>query len=586
MPEFINIDHASGLHGAAASLIGGRNENQDTFLVGETPLGLLVIVCDGMGGGPAGKTASTLAAQEMLRLACEATPDMDPAEVLRAIVDGANRELLRAVDADPALRGMGTTCVALIINGGKGYIVHVGDSRCYQIRDGKAVFRTADHSLVAELVRKGTITEEQARNSNYSNVITRAIGGDTQLTPEVDIVDLRPADRFALMSDGVWGAAEESRLVAALAAEGDVPAIVEHVVTAVDAIGLENGGGHDNLTLALIELPPVMTLVTPEEMPAEAPEEAESEWQVSDEADPASSYVIQEETPLKPEEATPPSKTPAKPDSNPSQTPLEAPSSSDAGLKPADSLTPDSEDNNNSRKRRKSTGWWIFAACAAVVVMVLLISNIYLYFNPVKRSQRAQAETVQPADTILNDSISDVTRDESTDEGVDNLNKDNDRNPAVDPALARDGQDAIHSPQLTGHNANYPDALNVDNVRDLIPGSNSGGASGKYPLDYIKNIISDLQALRDEKGRQLKKDEPGFNERLEERKRKVNAIVQKLQECRRKVPEENKVIKQKITYVEKNLPKSSAANIDANHGYPTADAIKDINYYLNLLNQI
>lgn len=262
-PQFQQINHPSGIVGAVASRIGGRAENQDSFLVSDTPLGLLVAVCDGMGGGPAGKTASMLAAQALADTLAGAEPGMDPADVLRVAVKNANKAVTDATVERPELRGMGTTCVAVLVNSGKGYVVHVGDSRCYQIRGKKMEFRTTDHSYVAELVRRGTLTEEDARNSDFSNVITRAIGASEKVEPEVDIVRVAPRDRFALMSDGIWGALPEDALVAALAEDDDVADIVAELAVSVDRIGENKGGGHDNLTLALIELPGVETVGGP-----------------------------------------------------------------------------------------------------------------------------------------------------------------------------------------------------------------------------------------------------------------------------------------------------------------------------------
>lgn len=120
---------------------------------------------------------------------------------------------------------------------------------------GAAVFRTADHSYVGELVRRGTMSEEDARTSRYSNVITRAIGAGTEVIPEVDHVDYKPGDRFALMSDGIWGSMPEPQLVVLLCSDEDPAELVVDVAERVDAIGVNKGGGHDNLTLAVVDIP-------------------------------------------------------------------------------------------------------------------------------------------------------------------------------------------------------------------------------------------------------------------------------------------------------------------------------------------
>lgn len=249
------ISDSSGVRGSVESLIGGRQENQDSYGMAETRLGMLVAVCDGMGGGPAGKTASSIATQAIIDYVSGASADGNPASVLEDAVVSANEAILAAVSDDPALKGMGTTCVCVLIVKSRAYIVHVGDSRCYHLRGNNVIFRTSDHSYVGELVRRGTMTEEDARTSRYSNVITRAIGAGTDISPEVDEVTWRPGDRFALMSDGIWGTMPEPRLVSLLAERSDPATLVPDIAARVDALGKNNGGGHDNLTLALVDLP-------------------------------------------------------------------------------------------------------------------------------------------------------------------------------------------------------------------------------------------------------------------------------------------------------------------------------------------
>lgn len=249
------ISDSSGIRGSVESLIGGRQENQDSYGMAETRLGMLVAVCDGMGGGPAGKTASSIATQAIIDYVSGASADGNPASVLEDAVVSANEAILAAVSDDPALKGMGTTCVCVLIVKSRAYIVHVGDSRCYHLRGNNVIFRTSDHSYVGELVRRGTMTEEDARTSRYSNVITRAIGAGTDISPEVDEVTWRPGDRFALMSDGIWGTMPEPRLVSLLAERSDPATLVPDIAARVDALGKNNGGGHDNLTLALVDLP-------------------------------------------------------------------------------------------------------------------------------------------------------------------------------------------------------------------------------------------------------------------------------------------------------------------------------------------
>ena len=192
--------------GFAESRIGGRPENQDSYGYKETSLGFLLTVCDGMGGGPGGKTASSIAVQEIITGVDEANEDEEVANIIIKAIRRANMAVIEAGNENPSLQGMGSTATVLLLSEKSAFVAHVGDSRVYQIRGGKKIFRTYDHSMVFELVKQKVITEEQARLSAQSNVITRALGMLPDL--EVDIVE-RPyikGDRFVLCSDGIHGA--------------------------------------------------------------------------------------------------------------------------------------------------------------------------------------------------------------------------------------------------------------------------------------------------------------------------------------------------------------------------------------------
>ncbi len=238
----------------AESRIGGRRENQDSYGWANTPLGYLVTVCDGMGGGPGGKTASTIAVREIISGVAEADTDEEVENVLIKAVRRANMAIIEAGTANPALRGMGSTATVLLLSEQSAYVAHVGDSRVYQIRGGEKVFRTFDHSMVFELVSEGIITEEQARLSAESNVITRALGIKPDLEVDVTQVSFERGDRFVLCSDGIHGVLPEEELLKLFANKKRAPrALVGDVATLVDKIGHDAGGGHDNLTLAVVE---------------------------------------------------------------------------------------------------------------------------------------------------------------------------------------------------------------------------------------------------------------------------------------------------------------------------------------------
>ncbi len=240
--------------GFAESRIGGRAENQDSYGYKETPLGFLLTVCDGMGGGPGGKTASSIAVEEIITGIDEANDDEEISNIIIKAIRRANMAVIEAANENPSLAGMGSTATVLLLSEQSAFIAHVGDSRIYQIRGGRKIFRTYDHSMVFELVKQKVITEEQARLSAQSNIITRALGMKPDL--EVDIVE-RPyvkGDRFVLCSDGIHGSMPEKELLKMLGNRKiSLGALVDDISTCVDNLGRTNGGHHDNMTLAIVE---------------------------------------------------------------------------------------------------------------------------------------------------------------------------------------------------------------------------------------------------------------------------------------------------------------------------------------------
>lgn len=124
------------LRGIAVSKQGGRPENQDDVGWVDTPLGFLAVVCDGMGGGPGGKTASYIAKNVFLTEMVNASPQASRVEALKRAVSKANDALYQKMDEVPSLKGMGSTLVAVLISEQSALVTHLGDSRCYQIRDG------------------------------------------------------------------------------------------------------------------------------------------------------------------------------------------------------------------------------------------------------------------------------------------------------------------------------------------------------------------------------------------------------------------------------------------------------------------
>ena len=257
------------------SRIGGRAENQDCAIAPDTPYGTLVVVCDGMGGGKAGASASTTVVQAMAQYVRQAHPGQPAEQVLTQAVMHAHGLLRQTVCQHPELLGMGTTCVAALLTSTQAAIVHVGDSRCYLMRSGSVVFRTADHSVVGEMVRKGELTDDDARRATNANVITRALGIADRLEPEANLVVLCPGDRLALCTDGLWNAYPEAELQQLLAAPQPVDALLPAIMDGAEQRAILRGDEHyDNLTLALVQLEgtaatPVQQDVAPSQQDAE-----------------------------------------------------------------------------------------------------------------------------------------------------------------------------------------------------------------------------------------------------------------------------------------------------------------------------
>lgn len=240
--------------GYAESRIGGRSENQDSYGSAETLYGFVVTVCDGMGGGPGGKTASSIAVNEIINGIKEGNPDDTASNIIIKAIRRANLAIIAQGQEMPTLKGMGSTCTVLLINEECATVAHVGDSRVYQLRGKSKVFRTFDHSMVFDLVRQKVITEEQARLSAQSNVITRALGIKPDIEVDVAVLPYDSGDRFVLTTDGIHGSVAETVLIDMVSdRKHALGTVTDEIATTIDGKGRSEGGGHDNLTIAIVE---------------------------------------------------------------------------------------------------------------------------------------------------------------------------------------------------------------------------------------------------------------------------------------------------------------------------------------------
>jgi serine/threonine protein phosphatase PrpC len=248
-----------------------------SFLLG--PLGALAVVADGMGGPGGGARASRVAVSalvEALEGAWVPTRTPTPGAFARALetaVRNANRVVHQEAVANAGLQGMGTTLTLAGILGDTAYLVQVGDSRAYLLREGVLRQLTRDQSLVQEMVDRGVLTPEAAARSAQRNVILQALGPEPTLNLFTEFVTLRQGDLLLLCSDGLSGYADHSTLQTLVGAEGSLAARANRLVHAA----LE-GGGEDNVTVVLVEVtgeglltPGGSSPPTPHRVPPDAP---------------------------------------------------------------------------------------------------------------------------------------------------------------------------------------------------------------------------------------------------------------------------------------------------------------------------
>ncbi len=235
---------------AAASHSGRvRHSNQDAWSY-SLDAGIFV-VCDGMGGAAGGEIASRAATEAFLEHLAMLSEPQRTNEAITQAVEAANRRVYSRASHEPALHGMGTTLVGLLTHGQHEVaIVHVGDSRCYRWRGSELERCTEDHSLMAEQLRMGVLTEEEASQSPMRNVITRAVGTRSTVEPEVRVLPVEPGDVFLLCSDGLTRELPDAQIAEILAREGQSleeknAALLEAALTA---------GGRDNITTLLLEV--------------------------------------------------------------------------------------------------------------------------------------------------------------------------------------------------------------------------------------------------------------------------------------------------------------------------------------------
>ncbi|MBU1070411.1 Stp1/IreP family PP2C-type Ser/Thr phosphatase [Myxococcota bacterium] len=178
-----------------------REQNEDNHCVNDD-LGLF-LVADGMGGHAGGQIASRLAAETVEKSLLERTNGATPEQALHEALRAANSTIFEHGKSVPELAGMGTTCTAILRDGSRFHLAHVGDSRAYLFRDGQMTQLTADHTWVSEQLRAGYISAEEAAVSRWKSVITRSVGFGEEINIDMQVVPFSAGDVFLLCSDGL-----------------------------------------------------------------------------------------------------------------------------------------------------------------------------------------------------------------------------------------------------------------------------------------------------------------------------------------------------------------------------------------------
>jgi PPM family protein phosphatase len=221
-----------------------REGNEDSGYAGPR----LLAIADGMGGQAAGEVASS----EVISTIVSLDDDIPGSDILTSLgtaVQRANDQLLRMVQEDPQLEGMGTTLTALLWTGQRLGLVHVGDSRAYLLRDGVLTQITQDHTWVQRLVDEGRITEEEATTHPQRSLLMRALGSGERVEPDLSIREVRVGDRYLICSDGLSGVVSHQTLEDTLAGYQAPHETVQELIQ----LALR-GGGPDNITCIVADV--------------------------------------------------------------------------------------------------------------------------------------------------------------------------------------------------------------------------------------------------------------------------------------------------------------------------------------------
>jgi serine/threonine protein phosphatase PrpC len=221
-----------------------RTSNEDSY--GFSVEHGVYVVCDGMGGAAAGEIASSLAVDEIMRLVAGSSTRPARGEMETAIA-AANHAIYSRAQRNHKLSGMGTTMVVLVAEERRVTVFNIGDSRCYRLRNRILEQVTLDHSLVEEQMRLGRMTLAEAQRSPLRNVITRALGTQKEVTPDIFELEADPGDLFLICSDGLTRELDDPLIESLLSIDLPLDELCGRLVGAAN-----KAGGHDNITTLLV----------------------------------------------------------------------------------------------------------------------------------------------------------------------------------------------------------------------------------------------------------------------------------------------------------------------------------------------
>ncbi|MDP4028662.1 MAG: Stp1/IreP family PP2C-type Ser/Thr phosphatase [Gallionella sp.] len=237
-----------------------RSHNEDS-VTQELACGL-VVLADGMGGYNAGEVASGIAVSVVATEICQRLQNASPTDrdeasgeelgvvVLRENIQRANASIYHAAQSQPQYAGMGTTIVAGLFYDNRVAVGHVGDSRMYRLRGETLETITRDHSLLQEQIDGGMISIEDARLSRNKNLVTRAVGIDADVVPEIHVHDVLIGDIYLLCSDGLNDMVEDDDIQSTLyAMQGNLPLAAEQLIQTAN-----DNGGRDNVSVILVKI--------------------------------------------------------------------------------------------------------------------------------------------------------------------------------------------------------------------------------------------------------------------------------------------------------------------------------------------